>query len=130
MRLRDSYYKVWSAHYGGETALFHVELLPECDVYRGHFPGHPVCPGVCNMEMLKECMEEAVGVKMVIDTIKQCRMTSVASPDICSELDILMSIQSSGETRWAVQAKLYDAERTYMEYKGEMKREDENASES
>ena len=69
-------------------------------------------------------MEEAVGVKLAIETIKQCRMTAVASPEICSELDIRMHIQNLGEARWAVQAKLYDAERTYMEYKGEMKRED------
>lgn len=129
MRLRDTYYRVWSAHYGSDTPLFHVELLPGCDVYRGHFPGHPVCPGVCNIGMLKECMEEAVGVKLAIETIKQCRMTAVASPEICSELDIRMHIQSLGEARWAVQAKLYDAERTYMEYKGEMKQEDGGASE-
>lgn len=122
MRLRDTYYKEWSAHYGADTASFHVELLPDCDVYRGHFPGHPVCPGVCNMGMLKECMEEAVGCRLVIDTIKQCRMTAVASPETCSELDILMYIQRLGESCWAVQAKLVDTERTYMEYKGEMKK--------
>lgn len=130
MRLRNVYYRVVSAaDYGAEMALFHVELLPGCDVYRGHFPGHPVCPGVCNMWMLQECMEEVVGTKLAIDTIRQCRMTAVASPEICSELDIQMYIQRIGEARWALQAKLYDAERIYMEYKGEMKREDGNASE-
>ena len=61
MLLRNNYYKVYSAHYGAEDALFHVALLPGCDVYRGHFPGRPVCPGACNIEMMKECVEEAVG---------------------------------------------------------------------
>lgn len=130
MRLRGTYYKEWSAHYGGDEASFHVELLPGCDVYRGHFPARPICPGVCHIGMLKECMEEAVGVKLAIDTIKQCRMTAVASLEFCSELDIRMHIQCLGESRWAVQARLYDTERTYMEYKGEMKRKDEKASES
>lgn len=130
MRLIDTYYRVWSAHYGAETASFHVELLPDCEVYRGHFPDRPVCPGVCNIGMLKECMEEALGVKLVIDTIKQCRMTALASPDSCSELDIQMSFQRLDESRWVVQARLYDTERTYMEYKGEMKRKDGKASES
>ncbi|MDM8153149.1 hypothetical protein QUW14_02265 [Bacteroides gallinaceum] len=38
MRLRGTYYKEWSAHYGGDEASFHVELLPGCDVYRGISP--------------------------------------------------------------------------------------------
>lgn len=33
-----------------------------------------------------------------------------------------MHIQRLGESCWAVQAKLVDTERTYMEYKGEMKK--------
>ena len=49
-------------------------------------------------------------------------MTAVVSPETCSELDIQMHIQRLGESRWAVQAKLVDTERTYMEYKGEMKK--------
>ncbi len=38
MLLRNNYYKVYSAHYGAEDALFHVALLPGCDVYRGISP--------------------------------------------------------------------------------------------
>ena len=122
MLLRNNYYKVYSAHYGADDALFHVALLPGCDVYRGHFPGRPVCPGACTIEMMKECVEEAVGKCVSIVFIKQCRFTSLASPDVCPELDLRLHFQVLGEGRFLLTATLSDAGITYMEFKGEIEK--------
>ena len=35
-----------------------VRLLPESPVYRGHFPGYPITPGVCLVEIALELMGE------------------------------------------------------------------------
>ena len=38
----------------GEYAVAEKDLLPTEDVFRGHFPGHPVFPGVLQLEAIAQ----------------------------------------------------------------------------
>ncbi len=123
MRLENRYYRVLGIDRQGDTsAVCRVELLPDCDVYRGHFPGEPVCPGVCNMQMIKECTETVVGKSLHQSSVSQCRLTSLMTPAQCSTLDVRIDILSSSDDAYTVKASISDSNDTYMEYKGEMSR--------
>ncbi len=119
MRLENDYYKVTGVTSGDTETVFHIALLPDCDVYRGHFPGNPVCPGVCNIELIRQCAAKVAGKRLLISSIKQCRLTAVASPSVCPALDVTVSLSPSGEG-YDVTARIADSERIYMDYKGKM----------
>ncbi len=117
--LENKYYQIISVQSGELSATFHIAILPDCDVYRGHFPGNPVCPGVCNIETLRECVSKLLHKKVRISTIKQCRLTAVATPTTCSELDVKVEVTPVGEN-YTVTASIFDGGKTYMEFKGDM----------
>lgn len=119
MLLENKYYEITDMRTTSLEGTFHIRLLSGCDVYHGHFPGHPVCPGVCNIEMIKECAMLLAGRKLFISTIRQCRLTAVASPSICPEVDVRVSLRPA-EEGFVVSAGISDKEKTYMEYKGNM----------
>lgn len=120
MLLENKYYKVIRVEREEMSAVFHLAILPDCEVYRGHFPGKPVCPGVCNIETIKECAMMLTGKEMIIRTIKQCRLTAVATPDACPEVMVSLSAQPI-EGGFTVTARITDAAgKVYMEYKGDM----------
>lgn len=119
MLLEDRLYHLDSWHAEEGQAEFSISLLADCDVYRGHFPGHPVCPGVCEMQLLKELVAHAVGSQLTISHIKRCRLTAVATPTACPKLRVEAQISKSG-TQVAVVATMADAEKQYMDFKGEM----------
>ena len=48
--LRGILYETVSVDGSGAT----LRLLPESPVYRGHFPGYPITPGVCLVQMALE----------------------------------------------------------------------------
>ena len=52
--LRGILYELVSADVAGAT----IRLLPESPVYQGHFPGYPITPGVCLVEIALELMGE------------------------------------------------------------------------
>ena len=52
--LRGILYELVRADALGAT----VRLLPESAVYRGHFPGYPITPGVCLVQIALELIEE------------------------------------------------------------------------
>ncbi len=39
-----------------ERYRFSMELNPAHPVYEGHFPGNPVVPGVCQLQMISELL--------------------------------------------------------------------------
>lgn len=95
-----------------------IRLLADCDVYRGHFPGDPVCPGVCNIETIKECAAMVIGRPLRIVTIKQCRLTAIATPTVCPELDIDIVATPDGTDTYKLQATMHTGDTTYMDFKG------------
>ena len=121
MLLKDKYYKIMKENrLDANNGVYLLSLLPQADVYRGHFPQKPVCPGVCNIETIRECAEMQTGRDLFIKTIKQCRLTAVATPQICPLIDVTVSVaRIEGTDSYSVIGKIADAETVYMELKGE-----------
>ena len=119
MLLTDKYYTISDLRKEAGSAVVSIILRSDCEVYRGHFPGNPISPGVCNIEMIKECAEEVIGKELRIQTIKQCRMKAVVSPAICPMLKIDMKYVPTSDG-YSVTASIFDAQKIYMEFKGTM----------
>lgn len=119
MRLEDNYYELISMHSSGMSGTFRIALREACEIYRGHFPGNPVCPGVCNIQTIKECAERLTGKRLRIGSIRRCRLTAVLTPASSPELDVTVHLLPT-DTGYTVTATVSDANRTYMDYKGEM----------
>ena len=87
--------------------LFEVRLNASCAVYKGHFPGQPVAPGACQVQIIKECAERALQRPVRLKQIKQCKFLRTIIPAetpslnvhlLFSEPDILTAEVRSGET--------------------------------
>lgn len=119
MLLENKYYKVLRARKESEgKAVYHVAILPDCSVYEGHFPGNPVCPGVCNIQTIKECASLLVGKELRISFIKQCLLTAIATPTVCPEVDVEVEV-SVTDGKYSIVATISDEKWQYMTFKGE-----------
>ncbi len=49
-------------------------------VFAGHFPGQPVLPGVCQLQMVKELLEKAVGQKLILKEAGNCKFLQMIDP--------------------------------------------------
>lgn len=120
MLLENKFYKVLSENRTDAfTSEYCLSILPECTVYDGHFPGDPVCPGVCNIETIKECAMLLTGESLRYNSIKQCRLTALATPTVCPELKVQLNLSPS-ETGYGIQATISDKNQVYMILKGQL----------
>jgi 3-hydroxyacyl-[acyl-carrier-protein] dehydratase len=119
-RMNDYYCIDYQIEEGDDT-LFGIRLLPDFDLYRGHFPGMPVAPGVCSMQMIKECAETLAGKRLRLTYIERCRFLSVMTPQATPSLTLRMRLlHLAAETaEYRAEATLYGATTTYMQFKGE-----------
>ena len=57
--LLHNFYKItYSEHINGTDWAVQVMLNPQHAIYNGHFPQQPVVPGVCMLQIIKECIEK------------------------------------------------------------------------
>ncbi len=137
-----NYYHILSSDITSDGGMFRVSLNADCEVYRGHFPGEPISPGVCNIQMIKECAERCLEKgrpsksplkgdllapkspnvpTMLLSHIKQCRLTTLVTPQQHPEVEVRVAILSRSEDTITFRGTIGKGEEVYMELKGELK---------
>lgn len=72
-----------------------VGINPGHDIFRGHFPGKPVVPGVMTLMMTRRCAEMAKGLgKTRIASVKDAKYVAPIVPD---GRDVLISLTVDDE---------------------------------
>ena len=101
------------------TILFHITLQADCEVYKGHFPGEPVSPGVCNIQMIKECAEQVAGKSLFLNNLQQCRLTTLVTPLAHPQVEVKILLEEKGEA-YKLKATIGKGEETYLDLKAEL----------
>lgn len=99
-----------------------IHLNPEHPVYEGHFPGMPVVPGVCQVQMVKEILCSAREGQFLLTDSKMCKFINMMNPKEATGLkcDISWSENPDGEISFS--GELADTVRTYLKMKGILKK--------
>lgn len=87
----QNYYTILSQQTDNQTASFVVYLNADCPVYAGHFPGNPIAPGACNIEMIRQCASLALGHTVRFSTIRLCKFMMILRPGETEQLVIQIS---------------------------------------
>lgn len=79
-----------------------VVLNPQHPVYGGHFPGQPVVPGVCMLQIIKECVEEICKHTLQYKQIASCKFLSAINPNETPELKLALTIKKNEDNVFQV----------------------------
>ena len=117
--LIDNYFKIDGFTANGNEAQFDITLLPDYCVYEGHFPDNPVSPGVCNIQMIKECAEQFAGKRFFLGYISRCKLTAVITPQTTPRLRVQITLSEAGGL-YDIKAVVSAADTTFIELRGEL----------
>ncbi len=87
-------------------------------IFEGHFPGHPVVPGVCMMEMIKEIMEEVIGKKSNLLSAAEMKFLAIIDPQENTHIQAALKYSTEENGSMSVSASLFNHERTFFKFKG------------
>ena len=117
--LIENYYKVNDIIAGTEKTLFIVFLKPDCKVYEGHFPGIPISPGACNIQMIKECAESIAGKYLFMNHLQHCRLTTLITPLVYPQVEVTILMEKKADV-YKLKATIGKCEEIYLELKAEL----------
>lgn len=63
-------------------------------IFEGHFPGQPVVPGVCMVQMIKELIEQALVINVCLKKISQIKYLRILVPQKDTKLSINIDIKN------------------------------------
>lgn len=78
MILKNSLYKIASSN--AEEKSFNLELVPDCLIYRAHFPEQPITPGVCIIQIASELLNELLQSDFELITVSNAKFLAVINP--------------------------------------------------
>ena len=70
------------------TLSFNVALNRNHAIYRAHFPGSPITPGVCIIQVVVECLQNALGRKLYLKQAKNVKFLNTLNPCDASEVNV------------------------------------------
>lgn len=81
MNLNEYLYIITGQEIADSQATYSLSLLPSCPIYAAHFPGMPVTPGVCQIQMAVELAGDLLGEKLRLTAASNVKFLSVLAPE-------------------------------------------------
>ncbi|WP_312074749.1 3-hydroxyacyl-ACP dehydratase [Chryseobacterium sp.] len=83
----------------GENGVFSakISLNQNHDIFKGHFPGNPVTPGVCMMQIVKELTEEFTEKTLFLKSASNVKFMAIINPFETPDLDLQLTISETEE---------------------------------
>ena len=97
---KKGFYSVRSVTDCGEGRYRVMVLLnKEHEIFKGHFPGNPVTPGACMLQVVKELAEDILGMKLMMTRAANVKFMALINPEKNPELRMELEIDATDKGR-------------------------------
>ena len=114
MKLQDNLFTIISQELQEGLSAYRVKIHPEWPIYKAHFPGHPITPGVCIVQMAQELLQLLLQRELVLRYAKNIKYVAIVSPEEVTELTVSFAkIEQLPDGNLKVQVLVADGDTLY-----------------
>ncbi|HJZ40484.1 MAG TPA: hypothetical protein VJ203_08980 [Bacteroidales bacterium] len=96
-----------------------VSLNKEHPIFDGHFPGNPILPGVCTVQIIRELLEKALEVKLMLTRAGSIKYQGFINPIITAQIQFHLIIKNTGIRDLSCNATVSSSGIPLCSFKGE-----------
>ncbi len=108
--LKDDLYSILKIKEENNSVEAIIELNEQHKIFEGHFPGQPVLPGVCIMQMTREILESFLNKKLQLSKADDIRFSSMVDPTKNKELNFIVQYSFNEMQQINMSAKILNSE--------------------
>ena len=112
MKLINDFFEVIALTHSEGELRCKVKFNPEHFIYKAHFPGNPVTPGVCLVQMAAEILGEQYHKQFMLSQLKNIKFKKIVEPG--DEPTFVFTKLVFDETQLSVQVSIEDEETQYV----------------
>jgi 3-hydroxyacyl-[acyl-carrier-protein] dehydratase len=115
--LLNDFFRIESLQQENTTASATLRLDPEHAIFKGHFPGRPVVPGACLLQLVQEIVSLITGKECRLLKGDQLKFITAIDPRVNETLQMTLTYKEMGEAL-QVSADLSDGTNACFRFKG------------
>lgn len=116
--LKEDFFTIISMREENNSLAIILELHPGHRIFKGHFPGHPVVPGACMVQMVKEITEMVLEKRIRLKTAANIKFLVPVNPDENKILHMNLLRHPSPDGAIIVSANMSAGTRTCFKFNG------------
>lgn len=112
--LLNNFFKIISQQQEGEKNLFTIELIVDHPLYAGHFPKHPIVPGVCSIGIIKECAASYLNSPLRFSSLDRCKFLNPIEPLLNKNLTVAITINPINEDEYSLSGNISNQDISFV----------------
>ena len=117
--LKDHFFTITALASENNTATVSIDINEKHKIFDGHFPGQPVVPGVCLLQMVKEVTEVVLSKKLLLIKAEELKFLMIINPTVNKTLVMLLNHTSADHGKLNVTASLLKERSVCFKFKGQ-----------
>ena len=102
----NNLYKIIDKVYYGEEALVTIELDSDSVIYKAHFPGNPITPGACIVEMGREIASLILEKDLLLEKADNIKFLMGIHPVETPRVTFMLQMTEQGQGLWKVRTEV------------------------
>ena len=103
----------------GNTITLQIELNSGHPIFRGHFPGNPVLPGVCTVQIIKEVLENQLKRNLNLKKAGTIKYLSFINPEMNRLISIDLQVKEGEDGKLICNASVFHEATVFCIFRGE-----------
>jgi 3-hydroxyacyl-[acyl-carrier-protein] dehydratase len=109
MLLEDFYSTNKITEISDNSVIAEITLNKDNAIFKGHFPGNPITPGVCMLQIIKNLTAQIHQCELTLLNSKNIKFLALINPDVNPDLIISLDFDKSDEGHVEVRSSVkYD----------------------
>ena len=96
-----------------------IRLNPSHGIFKGHFPGNPILPGVCIIQILKEILMYHFNKNLTLTYAGSIKYFSIINPVMNSVIKFDIELSEMGNNKISCNTFLYSESVLFCRFKGD-----------
>lgn len=104
--LRDTLFKIIESHHSEGVINAKLDLNKNSEIFIGHFPGNPILPGACMLQIVKEILESTINIQLRLKKADQIKFPGIIVPGINNMLQLTITYKPTDNNKINVTASI------------------------
>lgn len=92
--LKDDFYQLKNIEQVNDNEyIANIHFNNKHEIFKGHFPGKPIVPGVCMIQIVKEIVSSAFDLNLTLKSSRNIKFTALIDPNKTPDLKLQLTIE-------------------------------------